>query len=195
MTDGTSQGLFIVVAIVIFGIFVLLAYILFEDTLSPAMASMFTDATEQAQERLDEGKLIYQSYKEIDASSDTYSNTASEYEYVQHSLDFSKIAKEHGEGDYTLKFDMKQNQNIGTVAVYALSGDNREYTMGYKVVRPRLEYKTFILHIQVEKTDEHPGSTTSQLSFWGGGNYNSEIFPSVKNVKLYKGHVGEEVLN
>ena len=47
MTDGTSQGLFIVVAIVIFGIFVVLAYILFEDTLSPAMASMFTTATEK----------------------------------------------------------------------------------------------------------------------------------------------------
>ena len=52
MTDGTSQGLFIVVAIVIFGIFVVMAYILFEDTLSPAMASMFTEATEQASERM-----------------------------------------------------------------------------------------------------------------------------------------------
>lgn len=47
MTDGTSQGLFIVVAIVIFGIFVVMAYILFEDTLSPAMASMFHTAIEQ----------------------------------------------------------------------------------------------------------------------------------------------------
>ena len=52
MTDGTSQGLFIVVAIVIFGIFVVLAYILFEDTLSPSLASMFGDASEQAQKRL-----------------------------------------------------------------------------------------------------------------------------------------------
>ena len=52
MTDGTSQGLFIVVAIVIFGIFVVMAYILFEDTLSPALASMFTTATEQSAERL-----------------------------------------------------------------------------------------------------------------------------------------------
>ena len=52
MTDGTSQGLFIVVAIVIFGIFVVLAYILFEDTLSPALASMFTDVSEQASDKL-----------------------------------------------------------------------------------------------------------------------------------------------
>lgn len=55
MTDGTSQGLFIVVAIVIFGIFVVLAYILFEDTLSPTLANMFTTATEQASERLESG--------------------------------------------------------------------------------------------------------------------------------------------
>lgn len=48
MTDGTSQGLFIVVAIVIFGIFVVLAYILFEDTLSPAIQGLFSTATEQA---------------------------------------------------------------------------------------------------------------------------------------------------
>lgn len=52
MTDGTSQGLFIVVAIVIFGIFVVLAYILFEDTLSPALANMFSEATEQTSNQL-----------------------------------------------------------------------------------------------------------------------------------------------
>lgn len=48
MTDGTSQGLFIVVAIVIFGIFVVLAYILFEDTLSPAIQGLFDGAVDQA---------------------------------------------------------------------------------------------------------------------------------------------------
>lgn len=52
MTDGTSQGLFIVVAIVIFGIFTLMAYILFEDTLSPALIGLFGDATEKASEGL-----------------------------------------------------------------------------------------------------------------------------------------------
>ena len=32
MTEGTNKGLFIVVAIVIFGIFVGLSYLIFEDT-------------------------------------------------------------------------------------------------------------------------------------------------------------------
>lgn len=45
MTNGSSQGLFVIVAVVIFGIFVAIAYILFEDTLSPALASIFSDAT------------------------------------------------------------------------------------------------------------------------------------------------------
>lgn len=62
MTNGTSQGLFIVVAIVIFGIFVLMAYILFEDNLSPALANMFTNATETAQERLRNSEPIEESH-------------------------------------------------------------------------------------------------------------------------------------
>lgn len=48
MTNGSSQGLFVVVAVVIFGIFVAISYMLFEDTLSPALASIFSDATEKA---------------------------------------------------------------------------------------------------------------------------------------------------
>ena len=48
MTNGTSQGLFIVVAIVIFGIFVGLSYTLFSGELSPALNGLFGDATEQA---------------------------------------------------------------------------------------------------------------------------------------------------
>ena len=63
MTDGTSQGLFIVVAIVIFGIFVVLAYILFEDTLSPALASMFGDTTEKASKRLTKTEVTNNSFE------------------------------------------------------------------------------------------------------------------------------------
>ena len=51
MTDGSSQGLFVVVAVVIFGIFVAISYSLFRDQLSPALASIFSDAIEQSHER------------------------------------------------------------------------------------------------------------------------------------------------
>lgn len=52
MTEGTSQGLFIIVAVVIFGIFVLMAYVLFRDKLSTSLANIFDDATIQAQDNL-----------------------------------------------------------------------------------------------------------------------------------------------
>lgn len=48
MTNGTSQGLFVVVAIVIFGIFTLTSYLLFKDNLKPTLANIFTDGLEQA---------------------------------------------------------------------------------------------------------------------------------------------------
>lgn len=44
MTDGTSQGLFVVIAIIIFGIFVGLAYTAFGDVLQPKMVNLFEEA-------------------------------------------------------------------------------------------------------------------------------------------------------
>lgn len=50
MTDGSSQGLFIVVAVVIFGIFVLLSYILFRDTMKPSLGKIYCDSFNQVEE-------------------------------------------------------------------------------------------------------------------------------------------------
>lgn len=44
MTNGSSQGLFVVVAVVIFGVFVAISYSLFRDTLTPSLASIFQDS-------------------------------------------------------------------------------------------------------------------------------------------------------
>lgn len=52
MTNGTSQGLFVVVAIVIFGIFVLISYLLFKDTLKPSLSGIFSDSLEQSYDNL-----------------------------------------------------------------------------------------------------------------------------------------------
>lgn len=51
MTNGTSQGLFVVVAIVIFGIFVFISYLLFRDNLKPTLANIFCDAFTQVGEK------------------------------------------------------------------------------------------------------------------------------------------------
>lgn len=48
MTNGTSQGLFVVVAIIIFGIFVLISFLLFKDNLKPTLANIFTDGLTQS---------------------------------------------------------------------------------------------------------------------------------------------------
>ncbi|MDB1695481.1 hypothetical protein ABG980_17055 [Enterococcus casseliflavus] len=50
MSDGSSQGLFVVVAIVIFGIFVFISYLLFKDTLKPSLANIYCDSFEQVGE-------------------------------------------------------------------------------------------------------------------------------------------------
>lgn len=49
MTNGTSQGLFIIVAVIIFGIFVLISYLLFGDKLKTGLANIFDDSLEQVE--------------------------------------------------------------------------------------------------------------------------------------------------
>lgn len=53
MTNGTSQGLFIVISVIIFGIFVLISYILFKDTMKTSLTAIFTDSLEQSSNNLD----------------------------------------------------------------------------------------------------------------------------------------------
>ncbi|HGP0303506.1 MULTISPECIES: hypothetical protein [Enterococcus] len=52
MTNGASQGLFVVVAIVVFGSFVLISYLLFRDNLKPSLSGIFKDGLEQATDNL-----------------------------------------------------------------------------------------------------------------------------------------------
>ncbi|UDM84097.1 hypothetical protein [Vagococcus fluvialis] len=49
MTNGTSQGLLVIVAIVIFGIFVGISYLLFGEKLNTGLANIFTDSLEQSE--------------------------------------------------------------------------------------------------------------------------------------------------
>ncbi len=56
MTEGTSQGLFVVVAIVIFGIFVGLTYTIFGDELGPALENIFNLSSNKAQDSFHKDK-------------------------------------------------------------------------------------------------------------------------------------------
>lgn len=48
MTEGSNQGLFVIVAVIIFGIFVLISYLLFSDDLKSGLGSIFEDSLDQA---------------------------------------------------------------------------------------------------------------------------------------------------
>lgn len=52
MTNGASQGLFIVIAIIIFGLFIFVSYLLFNDTLKPSLSNIFDDSLEQSYDNL-----------------------------------------------------------------------------------------------------------------------------------------------
>lgn len=71
MTNGSSQGLFVIVAVVIFGIFVAISYSLFRDQLSPSLASIFIESTEQVTNTLRYSPNYsingdFNSYKKVD---------------------------------------------------------------------------------------------------------------------------------
>lgn len=57
MTNGTSQGLFVIVAVVIFGIFVAISYTIFRGSLQPALANIFKDSLTQAKDSLEGNPL------------------------------------------------------------------------------------------------------------------------------------------
>lgn len=57
MTNGSSQGLFVVVAIVIFGIFIFISYLLFKDNMQPSLAKIFCDSFTITSKNTGFGKL------------------------------------------------------------------------------------------------------------------------------------------
>lgn len=57
MANGSSQGLFVVVAIVIFGIFVFISYLLFRDNMQPSLAKIFCDSFTITSKNTGFGKL------------------------------------------------------------------------------------------------------------------------------------------
>lgn len=194
MTEGTSQGLFIVVSIVIFGIFVVLAYILFEDTLSPAMASMFETSTEKMDidmyERYRGKNLFVEGDKLVEGPKDGWSDSHAEIqgrEFV-HYGDTSPIFDRFGEGTYTISFDLKTTLP-GRVRVYPQNGAGTQYTF-VGLVDSTSEWERYSVVVDVvEQPYENRGSQKykSLLAFYG--TYGTGVSPTIKNVKIELGAV------
>lgn len=58
MTNGTSQGLFIVVGVVIFGIFISIAYVLFGDDIKVGLGSVFDDSIDEVKKKEENSEVL-----------------------------------------------------------------------------------------------------------------------------------------
>lgn len=116
MTNGTSQGLFIVVAIVIFGIFVGLSYTLFGDELSPALQGLFGQSTEQAGGNLT-GK--------IDVNVDAFRED-------EHFV-YAKIREENPEKNEKEVWVKAEKLEDGTLSIVGTDIQDRTYVGSYEV--------------------------------------------------------------
>lgn len=79
MTNGTSQGLFIVVAIVIFGIFVLLSQTLFGDQLSNGLSGLFEDSITLVEHDLSTTRATAQEYFDYELDEESRTATITKY--------------------------------------------------------------------------------------------------------------------
>lgn len=116
MTNGTSQGLFIVVAIVIFGIFVGLSYTIFGDELTPKVLGLFEQSTEQAGGNLT-GK--------IDVNVDAFRED-------EHFV-YAKIREENPEKDENEVWVKAKKLEDGTLSIVGTARYDETYEGSYEV--------------------------------------------------------------
>ena len=95
------------------------------------------------------------------------------------------IIDKFGVGVYTISFDLKTTKD-GSILVYLLSGASK-YSF-YTAVQGTTEWKRYSIVVNIVALDPayiHYSPTTANLSFYG--TYNTQVSPSVKNVKIQMG--------
>lgn len=113
MTNGGSQGLFIVVAVVIFGIFVAISYIIFRDNLTPSLSAIFSNSISNAT-----------NFEQIEGRGEE-----DDYYFGYYPL------KNDNEGMYFKYFTSKETGNVYLYAVYEKSEKGKfvQDSNGYKL--------------------------------------------------------------
>ena len=154
MTDGSSQGLFVVVAVVIFGIFVAISYMLFRDQLTPSLASIFSVATEQAGESFkskrkiplieltantdyssklaDVGGILQTTYKGSSGTHTISIRTAQQTFEVGKKYEITGTLTLNGEPITLEQWFVKNNNNMSSVSPEVFEVDNT--TGNFKIV-------------------------------------------------------------
>ncbi|MDK4345566.1 hypothetical protein M1W04_13120 [Enterococcus faecium] len=137
MTDGASQGLFVIVAVVIFGIFVLISYILFRDNLKPSLAKIYCDSFTQVSENTGLGNgLCSVDDSDVEILDDSFDGNKAEIveekdSFIRLNYNFNvtiEYLKNYKEVYFTApdgyKFDRAINQNIDIGFLHLKGNEN-----------------------------------------------------------------------
>ena len=191
MTNGSSQGLFVVVGVVIFGIFVAISYSLFRDQLTPSLASIFSEHS---------STLPSEFYLPDTPKGKEYSRTIGtsgfeEYVRVQ-DIDISKLGDVYSRDTlFEITFSLK-TLDEGTVRVYTQNGSSSKYSLlfednGYQYqydyrvhTNGNDEYQTFTKKFKIGDLSYGTHGGKSYLSFYS--EYGTANKVTVKDISIRK---------
>lgn len=182
MTDGTSQGLFVVLAIVIFGVFVALSYTVFgSEGLTGDITELVSESISQTSDRTRRKTLVYSNNDAVNTYNDSWSSSTHDTEFIWYGIDLTPIFDEHGVGQYLFEFEAKSNKD-GRVTLYTQNGTSAKYTFGHSTFYPSREYEKFSFEVTTRLTNDNVDR--SMLAFYS--QYGSGVFPTIRNMRIYK---------
>lgn len=141
MTNGSSQGLFIVIAVVIFGIFVAISYILYRDNLTPSLSKIFCDSFTQVSKQtgLNTSECSVPTEEEVSE----YYLYPSAYSYFETSIKYSSDENGLPDADKTISknFGMNYSRQFMTDEEGKLVPGSLDYNIGIFATIPTYSVK------------------------------------------------------
>lgn len=144
MTNGTSQGLFVVVAVVIFGIFLMLSQTIFGNTLQESLVGIFNDSTEITNEKLMDSIGTIPDYYVIATDSDFEKNDAGVWVYI--GTDTHVIIPRVIQGEEVTTY---QEMFKGT-AIEGVASNNRKVTSMQGMFRETTSTSLDVTHLDTQ---------------------------------------------
>lgn len=196
MDNASNKGLYTLIAIVVFGIFLSLSYWLFQDQMKNVLADVMfktSIATSHQQvaaeyynknlviggDKVVEGPLVGVSYGGVPNT-----DGVDGHEFIQY-MDIAPIFDKFGVGIYTISFDLKTSPKTGPVRVYLQNGASSKYNL-WATVDSTTDWKRYSVVVDIKKTEGiFYDPNKAILAFYG--TYNTQVSPSVRNVKIQMG--------
>lgn len=173
MTGGTSQGLFVVVAIVIFGLFVGISYTVFGDTLQPALVTIFTDAINLNDDRLD-----METYTKVNAPYTFMANDDTNVDIIsqmKNSIHFKTDDKSyHGDGIfYESSYFQPQRNYILSYDLTVVDG-RLDRIGGHLPIAENIAY--FVNGVELPQKSEWTDLSTAPIKVEKGEKVNIKVY-------------------